>query len=167
MGHKNPAEKSKDNHSTNPFTSILAGKIVFVGIGNSIRRDDGLGPALVQRLRDKVDYPCINGGDVPENSFGMIVREQPDTIVLIDAVQLFLDPGEYRILTKSDLLNTGFSTHNTSPSIFMEQLERETGAHVYLVGIQPHSIDYGNGLSDAIKRTLAHLERIIPEALRH
>jgi hydrogenase 3 maturation protease len=165
MSLEKPRDKTEKD-PPNPFTSILRGTVVFIGIGNTLRGDDGLGPALVERLKSKVNFPCINGGDVPENYFGKIVKEQPDTVVLIDAVQLFLDPGDYRILTHTEVLNTGFSTHNASPSIFMEHLERETGAQVYMIGIQPHSIDFGNTLSGAVKRTLTHLERLISAALR-
>jgi len=53
---KKSADKNfRNNYSLNPFTSLLNGKIVFVGIGNSMRGDDGLGPVLVERLKDKVD----------------------------------------------------------------------------------------------------------------
>ncbi len=116
---------------------------VFVGIGNSMRGDDGLGPAFVERLKNKVDFPCINGRDIPENYFGKIVNEQPDTVILIDAVQLFLEPGEYRVLQHDDLLNAGFSTHSASPSILMEYLGGENGAKIYMLGIQPNSVIFG------------------------
>jgi len=164
---KKSADKNfRNNYSLNPFTSLLNGKIVFVGIGNSMRGDDGLGPVLVERLKDKVDSLCINGGDVPENYFGKIVKEQPDTVVLIDAVELFLQPGEYRLLRHDDLLNAGFSTHSASPSILMEYLGRETGAEVYMLGVQPNSVHFGDGLSVSVKHALAHLEKLILEALR-
>jgi len=144
---KKSADKNfRNNYSLNPFTSLLNGKIVFVGIGNSMRGDDGLGPVLVERLKDKVDSLCINGGDVPENYFGKIVKEQPDTVVLIDAVELFL--------------------HSASPSILMEYLGRETGAEVYMLGVQPNSVHFGDGLSVSVKHALAHLEKLILEALR-
>jgi len=155
-----------ENDPNNPFTALFNGKVVFVGIGNSIRGDDGLGPVLVERLKNKVDFPCINGGDVPENYFGKIVNEQPDTVVLIDAAELFLDPGEYRVLQYEEILNAGFSTHSASPSILMEYLVRETGAKVYMLGVQPDSVHFGGGLSIAVKSALARLEKLILEALR-
>ncbi len=165
-GKKKSADKSFLEHdSINPFLSILKGKIIFVGIGNSMRGDDGFGPAFIARLKNRVDFPCINGRDIPENYFGKIVNEQPDTIILIDAVQLFLEPGEYRLLRHDDLLNAGFSTHSASPSILMEYLGEETGAKVYMLGVQPNSVNFGGGLSIAVKHTLARLEKLILEAL--
>ncbi len=153
------------NTPDNPFTSLLNGRIVFVGIGNTMRGDDGLGPVLVERLKNKIDLPCINGGEVPENYFGIIVKEHPDTVVLIDAVQLFLDPGEYRVLQYDEILNAGFSTHTASPSIFMGYLGSETGAAIYMLGVQPVNTNLGGELSAPVKRTLARLENLILEAL--
>jgi hypothetical protein len=34
----------------NIFKNILKGKVVILGIGNTLRRDDGFGPALIERL---------------------------------------------------------------------------------------------------------------------
>ncbi len=165
ISKKSAENDFRKNDFHNPFTLLFNGKIVFVGIGNSMRGDDGLGPAFVKQLKNKVDFQCINGGDVPENYFGKIVNEHPDTVIFIDAVQLFLEPGEYRVLQHDDLLNAGFSTHSASPSILMEYLGRETGAKVYMLGVQPNSVIFGGELSVSVKRTLARLDKLILEAL--
>jgi len=70
------------------------------------------------------------------------------------------------LLRHDDLLNAGFSTHSASPSILMEYLGRETGAEVYMLGVQPNSVHFGDGLSVSVKHALAHLEKLILEALR-
>ena len=82
----------------NPFTDILKGKTVIVGIGNSLRGDDGLGPELILKLQGKLKAVCIDAGNSPESYTGKIVKENPDTILLVDAVHLNLPPGQYRLL---------------------------------------------------------------------
>jgi hydrogenase maturation protease len=96
---------------------------------------------------------------VPENSFGLIVKESPETVVIIDAVQLFLKPGAYRLLSAQEVLETGFSTHTLSPSVFMQYLKEATNADVYMLGIQPVNTELGSGVSTQLEESV---NRIIP-----
>ena len=148
----------------NSFKDIFRGRTVFVGIGNELRSDDGIGPLVIERLRDRIDCPCINAGQVPENSFGVIVKEQPDTVVIIDAVQLFMKPGAYQLLTEEDILKTGFSTHTLSPAVFMQYLREASDADVYLLGVQPRSTELGQGLTAPLEDSLDELVNLIAKA---
>jgi hydrogenase 3 maturation protease len=148
----------------NSFKDIFKGRTVFVGIGNELRSDDGIGPLVIERLRDRVDCTCINAGQVPENSFGAIVKEQPDTVVIIDAVQLFMKPGSYQLLKEEDILKTGFSTHTLSPAVFMQYLREASDADVYLLGVQPRSTELGQGLTAPLEDSLDELVNLIAEA---
>jgi len=157
----------------NPFQNIFSakggstsggkGKVVIVGIGNLLRSDDGLGVVLIQRLKDKIKAPCIDVGTAPENYAGSIAKEAPDTILLVDALHLDLAPGKYEILKKQDILNSGFSTHDLSPKMFIEYLEKTTKANIYLLGVQPASVAFGEELSAEVETTLKRLEKLIYE----
>lgn len=134
--------------------SILKGRIVIVGVGNVLRGDDGFGPALVARLAGETHALCIDAGTTPENYLGTIVQARPDTILIVDAVHLGSPPGQYEILSTSDLLNTGFATHDIAPRLFVEYLERETGARIYMLAVQPQHLDFGAEMSAGVKATL-------------
>ena len=112
----------------NIFKDILKGKVVIVGIGNTLRADDGFGPELIARLKGKVKASCIDAGSAPENYTGKIVKERPDTILIADALDLGKQPGEFAILKKDELLHCGLSTHDISPQMFIEYLKQQTGA---------------------------------------
>ena len=148
----------------NLFTDLLKGKTVFVGVGNTLRGDDGLGPFMVELLKERGVSSCINAGEVPENYFGNIVRENPDTVVIIDAVQLFYEPGAYRVLSEEEILETGFSTHTLSPVLFMRRLREVIDGDIFLLGIQPLHIEFGEGLSHEVEQSLHELVRMIVEA---
>ncbi|UCF96975.1 MAG: hydrogenase maturation protease [Spirochaetaceae bacterium] len=150
----------------NVFQKILKGKVVIVGVGNTLRGDDGLGPAFVEQLQDKVDVPCINAGNALENHLGPIIRERPDTVLLVDAVHLNLDPGDARIVDPSRIVHAGLSTHDVSAGLFLDFLVEETGCTVFLLGVQPEQIELGSGISDTIEKTLGALEQEIIDALR-
>jgi hydrogenase 3 maturation protease len=148
----------------NPFIELLRGRTVILGVGNVLRGDDGLGPEVVKRLGRIDGCLCIDAGQVPENYFGKIVGENPDTVLIIDAVQLFEEPGAYRLLDEEQILQTGFSTHTISPGVFMKQLAGEIGGRIVLLGVQPRSIDLGEGLSEQVERSVRELVSLIAEA---
>lgn len=145
------------------FKDLLKGKVVIVGIGNVLRGDDGFGPTLINRLKGNVNAVCIDAGSAPENHIGSIVKEKPDTILIVDCVHLSLMPGEYEFLKKSDILRCGFTTHDISPNMFIEYLEEETKADIYMLGIQPQSLSFGDDMSDILKKRLAEISELITE----
>ena len=112
---------------------LLKGKVVYMGIGNILRGDDGIGPELVAKLSEKGFY-TIDAGTVPENYMRPVTRLDPDTVVIVDAVHLDREPGDVELLDRSEIMaNTGFTTHTLSPVLVMERLEEETGAGVFML----------------------------------
>lgn len=145
------------------FRNILKGKVVIVGIGNTLRGDDSFGPTLVDRLNGRINAVCIDAGSAPENYLGRIAKEKPDTVLIVDAVHLGLSPGDYEILIEADILKSGFSTHDLSPHMFIEYIKRETGADIYLLGVQPQNVDFGESMSDSVEKTLDKISYLLKE----
>ncbi len=148
----------------NIFSDIFKGKTVIVGIGNIMKGDDGLGPALVKRLDGKIKAVCIDTGLAPENHTGRITKENPDTVLLVDATHLDLPPGRYEILKPKDILKSGFTTHDISPAMFIEYLRSRTEANIFLLGVQPKNLSLGDEMSDSVKKALDEVEKLIKEA---
>ncbi|MFC1632167.1 hydrogenase maturation peptidase HycI [Candidatus Omnitrophota bacterium] len=147
---------------------ILKGKTVIVGIGNTLRGDDGAGPALIAQVAGKVKAVCIDAGTSPENYAGKITQQAPDTILLVDALHLECEAGAYEILTKDEILNSGFSTHDLSPRMFIEYLEQQTQAEIYLLGIQPQTIAFGQEISPEVKQAIEQIStQIQNKCMRH
>lgn len=159
MKSQTPNSKSRINSKFQ-----FKGKMVIVGIGNTMRGDDGFGPALIKKIKGEVKALCIDTGAAPENYIGKIARENPDTILIVDAVHLGLAPGEYDILRKSDIINRGLSTHDISAGMLIDFLEKETKADIYLLGVQPERVSFGDEMSDAVKKALVELSEFVKEA---
>lgn len=146
------------------FSRTFKGKTIIIGAGNILRGDDAFGPALVERLKGRTKALLIDAGSAPENYLGKIVKEKPDTVVIADAAHLDLGPGEYDILEKKDIAGAGFTTHDLSPAMFIEYLERETKADIWMLGVQAENIDFGSEMSDSVKRALDEITELIEEA---
>jgi hydrogenase 3 maturation protease len=144
---------------------ILKGKVVIVGVGQVIRSDDGLGALLVNRLKSRVRAVCIEAGSAPENYVGKVIKEDPDTILLIDAVHLDRAPGAWEILEEQDIIKSGFTTHDLSPALLIEYLKNNTKAEIFLLAIQPQNLSLGGGISEAVQKRLDQAEQVLGEIL--
>ncbi len=147
----------------NSFGAIFKGRVVIAGIGNPLKGDDAFGPALIECLRGTIKAVCIDTGSTPENYLGRIAQEKPDTVLIVDAVHLGKRPGEYQILNRTEIAAAGFTTHDISPEMFMGYLEKETTAAIYLLGVQPEKLTFGQGLSAPLKQTLNEVSELIRE----
>jgi len=137
----------------------LRGKVVILGIGNTLRNDDGVGSILASRIKDKVPYTVYDSGQSPENYLGKIVKEKPDTVVIIDAVDFGAKPGEFNLLEGQDIKSVNlFFTHNASISLLINYLKTSLGADIIILIIQPENIALGDELSPQVLETLVQLE---------
>lgn len=138
---------------------------MLVGIGNPLRGDDGLGPALIQMLQGHVRALCLDVGTTPESYIGKIIKEKPDTIVLVDAVHLGVAPGRYAVLEKDEIAQAGFSTHDCSPKILLQYLESQVPSNIYLLGVQPGTLAMGHEISNAVSAALNEIAELMKEIL--
>jgi len=153
LSHNNQLTKLKDR---------LQGKVSIVGIGNRLRGDDGVGPEIINRLKNPLPQLLLfDVGEVPENYLGKIVKEKPNTIVLIDAVDLGSPPGTIKIIEKDDIRDESLSTHNVSVKLVAKYLQKETSADVFLLGIQPETTEFGKEISQPVRESLEKIVRML------
>ncbi len=142
---------------------ISPGRIVFVGVGNRLRGDDGIGPMVIDMLAGRVSH-ALDADSVPENYTGTIKRLKPSAIIFIDALDFGGRPGSVRLIEAPDIQAYGASTHGLSLDVAMEDLEQETGADVFLVGVQPERIGEGEEVSHSRVEPLKKLADILARA---
>ena len=144
----------------------LAGrKIVVVGIGNTLRADDGAGSLVAARLRERHPHVVFDAAQAPENYLAPIRRANPDVVVLVDAADFGGSPGEVRAATAEDVEGLMMGTHAAPLSMFMKVLGQETRADVRLVAIQAATTTLGEGLTrevaDTVESLVSQLEKLL------
>jgi hydrogenase 3 maturation protease len=138
---------------------VLQTTSLIVGVGNVLRGDDAFGSLLAQRLKGKLSIKVVDAGSVPENYLGLIVKENPDTVLLIDAVDFGGQPAQMRLLNlRTCSTKSSFFTHSLTPDFLLSFLQQYTGAQVYLLAVQPVSLGLDVPLSPALSEGLAILE---------
>jgi len=142
-------------------------KELILGIGNTLKGDDGIGVHVAEGVNEylkKVDQKSkqgksagtqreimvINCGTAPENYTSIIRKHHPDIVILVDAVDMGLSPGSYRIIPPEKIGVMCISTHNMPLSLFVSYVG-EFCRDVVLVGIQPERMDFGATLSSVVR----------------
>lgn len=138
----------------------LEGRVVIVGIGNKLRSDDGFGPVTIERLKDKTRAFLLDAGTAPESFLGPIIKNRPDTVIILDIADLGIPPGGIDILNKDDILKVGFSTHDASPGMFIDFLENNIDADIFMIAVQPKTVQFGGDLSREVIEAIGKLEKI-------
>lgn len=142
-------------------------KIAVIGIGNTLRRDDGIGIVILESLlnfyrRKDIDY--LNFGSTSFDLLHRIVAY--DAVLLIDGINAGVKAGELIIRELKDiryqLKNSATSTHELNLGNIFELTERlGIKTKIYLAGIQVEDTSFKEGLSD----TLEHKKEDIVKAI--
>lgn len=114
---------------------------ILLGIGNEMNGDDAIGTYVARKFKCE-GWKAIDCATVPENFTGEIRKHKPDKIIIVDAADMNLPPGEIRKIPKEKIRKVNFSTHTIPLSLFITHLEKTTDADIFLIGIQPKSM-YG------------------------
>jgi Ni,Fe-hydrogenase maturation factor len=59
----------------------------------------------------------------------------------------------------------GFSTHRLPLKLQLEELARRVGSRIYLLAVQPRSVELGKRVCGEVRRSLRRLEKRITRAL--
>jgi len=138
-------------------------KTAVIGLGNTLRRDDGIGIIILESLlnnyqRKQVDY--LNFGIA---SFDLMHRLQDyEAVLLIDGISAGLPAGELKIFNLEQAVfpeeANAVSSHELNlKDIF--KLTRNLGikARIYIAGIQVQDTGFGESLSSPLKEKLEAL----------
>lgn len=122
-------------------------KILFAGIGNLLKSDDGVGVYISSRIENNDNISSLNAEVSIENYIGKINRLNPDILIIIDCMELNSMPGIWTLLSPQQIVDNTFNTHNIS----LQKLSELFKMPVHILGIQPEKIDFGENISYLVK----------------
>ncbi len=144
------------------------GRLAVLGIGNPLRGDDALGLEILKQIKEKVPnkvklFECEM---VPEFFLSEIRLFKPTHVLMIDAAQLEMMPGEARIIPTEEISGTALSTHALPLSILAGIIREELKAKVLLLGVQPGNTQFGEELSPRLQKASKVIARILTEVTK-
>lgn len=133
--------------------------VVVLGVGSEMRQDDAAGVHVAAAL-SRAPIPgvhAIDGGSAPENCTAEIRQLNPSHILIIDSAHMGEPPGRIRLIDSQDIGGSSFGTHGLPLSVLADYLASEIGCRVTIIGIQPASVDFGEGLSSEVRQAVEEI----------
>jgi hydrogenase 3 maturation protease len=132
-------------------------RILFVGIGNVLKNDDGVGVYITNRIINSERVLILTVEVSIENYIGKINSLKPDILILVDCVEMKSPPGTCRLLKAELIRDITFNTHNISLQKIADFFKME----VFVIGIQPENIEFGEKISYLVKQVADQIINMI------
>jgi hydrogenase maturation protease len=135
-------------------------KILFAGIGNVLRSDDGAGVYICKNLKPSRSYSILMVEVSIENYIGKINQSGADVLILVDCVDFGKAPGYYDLLPAEELIDLTFHTHNIS----LKKISELFSMPVWILGIQPADTSFGEKISGSVGEAARAIIQVINSA---
>ena len=146
-------------------------RTLVIGVGNPGRRDDGLGPALVERLSgsrppERALVRIFDGSAEAFWAYQLNIEDSAcildyDRVVFADAAADAAAPAEIRRVPPAE--SFAFTTHELSPAsvLFLSREIYGRTAEGFTLAIRGTAWDFAEGLSAEGRRNLDEAERLL------
>ncbi|MEN3014172.1 MAG: hydrogenase maturation protease [Endomicrobiia bacterium] len=164
-------QKIEDEKLEKFFYSIVDKKVVCVGVGNTLKGDDGVGCYIVEKLKNTINnknFLFINAGVVIENYLDKIIKFAPDIVIFFDALKTNVECDCF-ILEKDQLHNYTFSSHNISLATIIEFLEQNLNikkASYFVVALKVLKTVFSESLSSSVKSLADKIVEVFLKVLK-
>ncbi len=149
----------------------MAQRIVVLGVGNILLRDEGVGVRVVEALAERYGLPAgvevVDGGTVGMDLLDILAG--CDHLLICDAVQTGALPGSVVKFADAEvpaLFQTRYSPHQLGLSEVLATLilMEEAPAAITLIGVVPADLDLGAELSPEVAAVVSEVvERVVAE----
>lgn len=150
----------------------MSNKIAVLGLGNSLRRDDGIGIIILESLLNHYQRPGIDYLNFGIASFDLMHRLQNyDKALLIDGINAELPIGALKIFDLEQACFTEKSNPVSSHELNLKDIFKlvcnlEIKAKIYVAGIQIKDVGFGEFLSPALKENLEKITEQIDKFIQ-
>jgi hydrogenase 3 maturation protease len=131
--------------------------ILFVGVGNVLRSDDGVGVFIVSGIEPGDHIQTLLVEVSIENYINKINSLSPDILIIADCLDFNREPGYADIIPVSQINEFSISSHNISLKRVSEFLKME----VHVLGVQPADLRVGEHLTPPVNEAAEKIIEII------
>ncbi|MEU6371294.1 hydrogenase maturation protease [Streptomyces sp. NPDC046931] len=141
----------------------MTGRVVVIGVGNPFRRDDGVGPAVVEALRDHVPDDTVLAVSDGEPSRMLDLWHGADTVVVVEAVRTRpARPGRLHTLSAAETAAHRAGTASThalglGECVALAEALGRLPSELVVHAVEASDIELGTGLSEPVRSALPEL----------
>lgn len=132
---------------------------VLFTVGNELRGDDGAGPFLARMLETDPlrGWHVIDGSSVPENHVHAVRRLRPGRVVVVDAADMGIAPGEIRLIDEDEVGKHFLMTTHSLPLSFVLSALKESVPQVDFLGVQPKETSFFAAMTTPVHQAVEKL----------
>ncbi len=150
-------------------------RVVILGLGNILQRDDGVGVRALEWLQGDPRFSqmaeFVDGGTASFTLLGAV--ETATSLIVLDAVVLDGEPGAVHVFKGSEMDRLlarpqAGSVHEVSLSevLDMARLRECLPPRRALIGVQPEGVAWGTMLSGPVQAALPHVAAAVGQVLK-
>ncbi len=141
-------------------------RFAFLGIGNDMKGDDGVGWYVVDRLaKEFADDRALLfiKAAVPENHVKEIREFLPSMLIIVDAADFKKSPGAIKYIREYQIKESFISTHTTPLTLFLRlyQADQPVRSGVTIIGIQKKNNEFGQPMSPQVREAGERLAKLM------
>ena len=146
-------------------------RLLILGVGNPMMRDDGFGPAAIAELAKAPLPPGVEAVDGGIAGLGLTsIIEEAESVIVIDSAEMKRASGTVVQFTPDEVRNLAsdqqISLHQTDMlGILRLMQELGTCPPVTIIAVQPAVVDYGTTLSPEVQAALPRALQMIRAAV--
>ena len=119
---------------------------LFVGIGNALKSDDGIGIHICKNIKQTNNIKTLIVESGIEKFVGKINSLNPEILILVDCTDFKKKPGFVDILPIEQIQDFTVNTHTISVKRISEFFDMKT----YLLGVQPENLKFGEEFAKSV-----------------
>ena len=145
-------------------------KILILGVGNRLRGDDAIGCLITDELKSIDGLMVLDCGSAPENFIDKVCSSAPDEIIIVDACNFGAEPGKFQLFAERQIEKISsqlLSTHTLPLSLTVAMIKKQIPCKIQLLGVQPESIDFGQGLSAKLAKSKSQIVKYLKDLVKN
>ena len=142
-----------------------APRVVVVGVGNLLLKDEGIGIHTVKALQEIVlpqDVKIVDGGTAPDL---IAYTEAGDKLIIIDAAKAGGEPGTIYRFRPQDLASEerAISVHElgVAQNLKLMALMGNEPSEIVIIGVEPKELDWGTELSPELQAVVPAIIKVV------
>lgn len=144
-----------------------AEKIVVLGVGSELMQDDNAGINVSLYLEKKYpDHPrvkILTGFATPENFTKAIADCHPDHVLIVDAADIKLKPGEFASIPVDRITDFSLGTHKLSLVMMVNFLKQTVNPDFSVLAIQYKSLVFGEKITREMTAGVKKIQKYLSD----
>ncbi len=137
---------------------------LVLGLGNPLRGDDGIGPRVVEALLRRGLPESVEALDAGSAGLELLsLLDGPQRVIVVDAADVGLAPGQFVRFTPDEAHlfaaadTTSFHQAGLAEVLALARALDRPLPEIVIFGVQPASMEWGEGLSPALVGAVARV----------